>query len=111
MKIFVSQPMRQKSEREIFNTMMEAVKDCRKIYKYTDGLTVLKSYFSDIEIEENKKIVNEGVYLLGKSIELMAEADVVYFCQGWEKAKGCVLEHECALAYGLEIIEDYKKGE
>ncbi|MEG0517077.1 MAG: DUF4406 domain-containing protein [Cetobacterium sp.] len=107
MKVFISQPMCGLTEREIFNTMMEAIFDCREIYKYTDGITILESYFR--ETEENKDIKNEPLYLLGKSITLMAEADVVYFCKGWEKARGCKLEHACALAYGIDIIEDYKK--
>ena len=28
----------------------------------------------------------------------------VYFAKGWENARGCKIEHEVALAYGLEII-------
>jgi hypothetical protein len=42
---------------------------------------------------------------LGKSIELMAHADVAVFCPGWKEARGCRIEHECAVQYGLEVIE------
>ena len=34
----------------------------------------------------------------------MSYCDVVYFCKGWDKTRGCILEHEAAEAYGLEIM-------
>lgn len=42
---------------------------------------------------------------LGMSIELMSHADVVVFAKGWEDARGCRIEHECALQYGYKIID------
>lgn len=41
------------------------------------------------------------VELLGKSIEAMSKADMVVFMNGWEKSRGCIIEHE--------IVEKYKK--
>lgn len=37
---------------------------------------------------------------------VLADADVIYFADGWEDARGCVIEHECAIRYGLNIIHD-----
>ena len=34
----------------------------------------------------------------------MSLCDAAYFCKGWENARGCRLEHDAAVAYGLEII-------
>ena len=31
-------------------------------------------------------------------------SEAVYFCKGWENARGCKLEHAVAEAYGLTII-------
>ena len=45
-----------------------------------------------------------GLYYLARSIEEMAYCDIAYFCKDWEKARGCKIEHEAAVAYGLEII-------
>lgn len=40
----------------------------------------------------------------------MSYCHAVYFCKDWEKARGCRLEHEVALAYGLMVIyEDIKE--
>ena len=41
---------------------------------------------------------------LGKSIQQMGEADVIYFCDGWHKAKGCWVERFIAFLYKLPII-------
>ena len=42
-----------------------------------------------------------------KEISKLAEADVAYFAPGWEDARGCRIEHQCAINYGIEIIEDH----
>ena len=46
------------------------------------------------------------LWFLGKSIELLSQADVVYFVKGWDKARGCKIEHQCAVAYNIKRIED-----
>lgn len=46
------------------------------------------------------------LWYLGKSLELMAKCDVVIFMNGWEKARGCQLEHAACEAYGIHVIED-----
>ena len=42
--------------------------------------------------------------VLGKSIELLSTADLAYFAKGWETARGCIIEHSCAVAYMVETI-------
>ena len=32
----------------------------------------------------------------------MSECDTVYFCKGWENARGCKIEHEVAKSYGYK---------
>ena len=38
---------------------------------------------------------------LAKSLENMSLCHVAYFCNGWENARGCRIEHYAAVAYGL----------
>lgn len=47
------------------------------------------------------------LWFLGKSLELLSTADIVYFAKGWEDARGCRIENQCAIEYGIEVIEDY----
>ena len=53
---------------------------------------------------KSRGIIQIPVYFLAKSLEYMSECSTVYFAKGWENARGCKIEHEVALQYGLEII-------
>lgn len=66
-----------------------------------NGYEVLDSIFNFDDIENIK---NKPLYYLAKSIKLIAEeADAVYFMEGWEQARGCVIEHAACLAYDIPI--------
>lgn len=45
-----------------------------------------------------------AAWYLGHSILMMAEADAVYFMEGWEKGRGCRLEHDICVAYDIPIL-------
>ena len=34
----------------------------------------------------------------------MSLCHAAYFCKGWEDARGCRIEHDAAVAYGLEVL-------
>lgn len=56
-----------------------------------------------------KKMKERGVVqillcFLAKSLENMSLCHAAYFCKGWENARGCKIEHDAAVAYGLDII-------
>lgn len=41
---------------------------------------------------------------LGKSLELLSNADIAYFAKDWDKYRGCKIEHTCANEYGIDVI-------
>ena len=93
---FISQPMKGLTREEIEKTRKEVEQELQ-----SKGYTVLNSYFADKwEFEDIK---NKPIWFLGKSLEVMAQADLVYFCKGWEGTRGCKIEHEVAVNYGLDI--------
>lgn len=96
-KVFISQPMNGLSNIEIL-----AVRNRIKDKFESTGYIVLESYFGS-EFE-NSTVQNKGLLYLGESLKLMAQADLVYFCKGWQKARGCVIEHQAADAYGIECV-------
>lgn len=49
-------------------------------------------------------MMQKPLWFLGKSIELLSTADLVYFAKGWETARGCIIEHSCAVAYMVKTI-------
>ena len=100
MNVFISQPMRVKAESEIVGERKAIVEKIAKIIK-TDYL-IMNSYFEDYAPDKGCVPLK----YLAKSLEMLADADVAFFAKGWENAKGCRIEHDCAKAYGIMIIEE-----
>ena len=96
-KLFISQPMRGKTDEEILKERQMAIEKARNAL--SEDVEVIDSFFQNAPAE------TKPLWFLGKSIELLSSADVVYFCKGWNDARGCRIEHECAKEYGIDIIE------
>ena len=56
------------------------------------------------KLEDEYDYTNPRVALLSRAIEKIGKCDAVAFLEGWENANGCVVEHEVAKRYGLEIL-------
>ena len=102
-KAMLSQHMGGKTEEEIVATRERAVKKLEAA-----GYEVVNTLFTD-EWYSQEKMAERGVVqiplcFLAKSLENMSLCHVAYFCEGWEHARGCRIEHAAAKAYGLEII-------
>lgn len=95
-KIFISQPMKGKSDEEILKARKLAVERAARILE--GPIEVIDSFFQGAPAEA------KPLWFIGKSIQLMADADAVVFVEGWEDACGCKIEHECAVQYGIPII-------
>lgn len=99
-KLFISQPMRDKTNEEIERERQNAIQSVKE--KYGDDVEVIDSFFKDAPHDA------KPLWFLGKSLELLASADVAYFCKDWEIYRGCRIENQCAIEYGITAIEDYK---
>jgi len=42
--------------------------------------------------------------MLSQSIRYIGKVDALYFMKGWEKARGCKIEHEVAVEYGKQVF-------
>lgn len=60
-------------------------------------------WYSD-EAMEKRGVVQVALCYLAKSLENMCLCHAVYFCKGWERDRGCRIEHDVAVAYGLELL-------
>ena len=97
MKVFLSHPMHGLTEEQIMS-----IRDSAYYY--------LRSVYGNIEIIDNLHIYeapkNSGcLWHFGRSIQQMEEADAIYFCEGWENARGCLIERQVAEKYGLRILD------
>ena len=101
-KLFISQPMRGKSNEEIIAEREKAVKAAAE--KLGEPVEVIDSFFKDAPVTAAPLFTAAPLWFLGKSLELLADADIIYFCPGWDTARGCKIEHQCAVEYGIERI-------
>ena len=98
-KLFISQPMRGKTDAEILTEREKAIASAEK--HLGEKVEVIDSFFQNAPAEA------KPLWFLGKSLELLSTADVAYFAKGWEDARGCRIENTCAIEYGITVIEDY----
>lgn len=92
-KLFISQPMRGKSDEEILMEREKAIKAAEELVG--EPVEVIDSFFRNAPADA------KPLWFLGKSLELLAGADVAYFAPGWEETRGCKIEHTCAVEYGM----------
>lgn len=101
----LSQPMAGKTDAEIIATREKAIKVLEK-----KGYEIVNTLFTDEwynkENMEKRGVVQIPLCFLAKSLENMSLCHAAYFCKGWENARGCRIEHEAAVAYGLEVIDE-----
>ena len=95
-KLFISQPMRGKTDEEIKEEREKAIEAASELVG--EPVEVIDSFFEKAPADA------KPLWFLGKSLELLADADVAYFATGWDDARGCIIEHDCAIAYGIKSI-------
>lgn len=97
-KVFISQPMKGKTDEEILKTREQAIKVAEE--KLGEDVEEIKSFFQGAPADARP------LWFLGESLKLLSTADIAYFAKGWDGARGCKIEHECAIQYGINVIEE-----
>ena len=95
-KLFISQPMKGKTNVEIKKEREEAIRCAKEMM--SDEVEVIDSFF------ENAPAEAKPLWYLGESLKLLSTADVAFFATGWKNARGCKIEHTCAQQYGINTI-------
>lgn len=91
----ISQPMQGKSNEEIEKERKELVGILEE-----QGYDVLDTVLTADDVSKD-----DPICYLAKSLELLAEADILVCMKGWEEARGCRIEHLVAEEYGKDIME------
>lgn len=95
-KLFISQPMDGKTDEEILRERDIAISIAKNYVK--DDVEVIDTFYTDFADDA------KPLEYLGRSISDLAKADIAYFAEGWEAKRGCCIEHECALQYGIDAF-------
>lgn len=94
-KVIISQPMFGRSVNDILKQRTEAEAVVRKVFAGCD-VQFINSVTDSSEPEDAGR-----VFKLGRAIQLLEEADIVYFCRDWEFANGCRIEKKVCDLYGI----------
>ncbi len=101
-RLFISQPMRGKTDEEILSERKRAIKSAEK--KLGEQVELIDSFF------QSAPVGARPLWFLGKSLELLSTADIAYFVKDWSSARGCRIENQCAIEYGIDVVvEDYRR--
>lgn len=97
MKVMISQPMAGKNDDSILKTRDKIIEKFDKLH-----IDVIPSLF---ETDAPSESYNPAVFYLGRTIvECLHQVDAVYFADGWEKARGCRIEHQICQEYGIKCL-------
>lgn len=99
-KVFISQPMGGIRESQILKTNEKAKEYVESVLG--EEVEIIDSFFDYAPLTKYRS--RGPIWCLGELIKLMADADIVVFAPGWWDARGCKIEHQVALEYGIKII-------
>ena len=94
-KLFISQPMKGKTDEEILKEREKAIASAKRNFVEDEEIEVIDSFFQSAPADARP------LWFLGKSLELLSTADIAYFAKGWENARGCRIEIPVPLSMGL----------
>lgn len=67
--------------------------DTEVMYDWRGTKVSVKKFLSRTMLNRNYSVITN-----------MSLCHAAYFCKGWENARGCRIEHDAAVAYGLEVL-------
>ena len=108
-KLFVSVPMKGRTEEEI-KASIQKMKKIAEIYE-GEELELIDSYIEDNPPKDSK----EAIWYLGESLKKLAQADVFIGIDEAYVWNGCCIERDTAQRYGIKtyivsanyVIDDY----
>lgn len=101
MKLFVSQPMSDRTNEQIKEEREYLIELAKKVLN-TEDIEVIDSFFEGAPHNANP------LWFLSKSIELLSTADVAIFSKDWDNYRGCRAEEQICSLYNIDTIIDNK---
>lgn len=104
MKIFISQPMKGRSDQEIIKERQELEEFAKQVFPDSkEKIEVINSFYQQAPVTKNP------LWYLGKSLEYLSEADAVFFAPSWGNTRGCKIELMSCLLYNIPVYEVEEK--
>lgn len=111
MKVFISVPMRGHTDQEIAKAIEIAKSKLSEMAQENQEYIIYVNNFVEVPSDMDIKNPSTAMWCLGGAIQKMSKCDAIYFCPGWQEARGCVIERHVAVLYGLtRLYQDDKTG-
>ena len=106
-KIFISLPMRGSTLDQVkYNYEQAKMKISNMSLKDKNGGTVDTDdlyFFDNIQEDLNPETARSLDYL-SNDVKMLGDADLVYFCAGWEKSRGCNIEYQICKDWDIPML-------
>lgn len=99
MKVFISHNMSGLTDDKVKEIRGKAKKQIESYFGYSTDVEIIDNYTHSDAPENASRL-----WHLGKSIQQMAEADVVYFIPDNSDSQGCKVEKLICELYGIHIL-------
>ena len=101
MYVFISQPMEHLTNDEFKQRRLEVLDILKRRYPTEKIRFITNPLIANLPHDDNSI-----VWYLGKSLECIASANLVFFSKDWEIDYICSLEHEICRYYNIPIIHE-----
>lgn len=106
-RVFISVPMNSRPIEDIRKDIDEM---SEYLYNKIEDIEIVDSLLTQ---EPQRDYSEPRLYYLGHALVKMAECDIVAFAKGYRNSKGCRVEEQAAIEYGLNRlyldIPDYEE--
>ena len=101
MNIFISQPMERLTNDKIKQCRLEVLDMVKRRYPTEKIRFITNPLIANLPHDDSLI-----VWYLGKSLECIASANLVFFSKDWESDYICSLEHEICRYYNIPILHE-----
>lgn len=98
MKVFISQPMADKTDERIKKEREAAANIIKEMYP-DEEVEIIDSFFEGAPYDA------KPLWFLGESFKKLADANIAVFVGSWREYRGCRMEFEAANEYGIETYD------
>lgn len=99
MKVFISQPMKGRTDKEILEERDAVIEFLKQRY---GDISIIDSF---LDISEPPEVKTAPVFYLGKSIQLLSDADLCVVVGDVSDNHGCQIEIEVCKRYGIDLTQ------
>lgn len=105
-RVFISQPMNGLTNEEVLGRRIELIEKFKLFVNPNKTRSTNSFEFIDSFNKDNDIVAKGRIAMLGHSISLMADADLVIAANGADNSAGCICELTVAEQYNIPVLRE-----